>query len=357
MIYKLENKDCIEFLKELPENFAHSIICDPPYEINMMGKKWDNSGIAYNEEVWKEALRVLKPGGHCLAFSHARTYHKIACAIENVGFNIRDQIMWVYAQGMPKSGTLKPCHEPIVVARKPFKGSAKNCFLANGIAQYNIEACRVTISDTKDLAEFENNHRVTERLPKELEGKSLGLFDGGWKQRVGKANIPTGRYPGNIITDGSEYIFSMFPDSKGQQGKITGEEPSSKTLNTFGEFNHRVPTDTRGDTGSAARFFNSCSFSEQDVELQNILFYKKARGKERGENNTHISVKPVSLMQHLIRLVTPKGGIVVDMFMGSGSTGVASVRENINFYGTDNDIDSYNISINRMEKEYANIFQ
>lgn len=341
--------DCRELITTLADNSVHSIITDPPYEICMMGRSWDKTGIAYDISLWKECLRVLKPGGHLLSFSHSRTYHMMTCAIEDAGFEIRDQIMWVYAQGMPKSGTLKPCHEPICVARKQFKGSAKARMEQDGIGSYNIERCRVPVINEQDLADFENNHRVTERLPADRAGESLGLFEGGWKQRVGEAVIPQGRYPGNIITDGSECVCDLFPDSKGQQGNVTGNEPSAKTLNTFGEFLSRTPSSARGDVGSAARFFNTCEFSAEDYEIaERVLFYKKARGKEKGDGNNHISVKPTSLMRHLIRLVTPVGGTTLDIFMGSGSTGVAAKEEGMSFTGFENELESFNIAQRRI---------
>jgi len=346
---KLLLGNCKDLLKELPDNSVHSVITDSPYELNMMGRAWDNTGIAYDVELWKECLRVLKPGGHLLSFSASRTYHRITCAIEDAGFQIRDQIIWAYAQGMPKSGTLKPCHEPICVARKPFKGNAKAMMELEGIGSYNIESCRVPVTDPQDLADFENNHRVTERIPLDRKDSSLNLFEGGWKQIVGEAHIPEGRYPGNLVTDGSECVQAMFPQSKGQQGKITGMEPSEKTLKTFGEFSGRSPSTPRGDTGSAARFFTKCEFTDEDYEIQEqLLFYKKPTKKEKGEYNTHISVKPVSLMQHLIRLVTPIGGVVLDPFMGSGTTGVAARLEGMAFIGMEMEQESFEIAQRRI---------
>lgn len=310
----LRQGDCRELIKPLADNSVHSIVTDPPYEIGMMGRSWDKTGIAYDVNLWKECLRVLKPGGHLLSFSHSRTYHRMTCAIEDAGFEIRDQIMWIYAQGMPKSGTLKPCHEPICVARKPFKGSAKSCMEEDGIGSYNIEQCRVPVTNEQDLADFESNHRVTERLPEDRAGESLGLFEGGWKQRVGEAVIPQGRYPGNIITDGSECVKGLF--------------------NTYDE--------------DGSRFFTACEFSEEDYEIaERVLFYKKARGKEKGEDNKHISVKPVSLMRHLIRLITPVGGTTLDIFMGSGSTGVAAKEEGVSFIGFEKEDESFNTAVRR----------
>lgn len=658
----LRQGDCRELIKTLEDNSVHSIITDGPYELNMMGRDWDNTGIAYDINLWKECLRVLKPGGHLLSFSHSRTYHRMTCAIEDAGFEIRDQIMWVYAcysedtecftdsgwkkysdivvgvdkvlqwehttgeftwytpeqvftydtpdemvhfqnrhtdqlltknhrcyakvrtharnpaptgytvfeakdmkrrwmkdfpvagnlmggkhvgdaylvgwwatdawvhgdkkacmfsqakshtlvklrdalrnadchyseylkerkrfnpnhndeisfyvtgnladflltnwptrtlgyevlgwdresrhnlleglldgdgsrpekqhgetfwslkhdkldlvsaiccslgirnyvdykkgcvylnrktattqlqnkhvtevvkgrgkvvwclktetgaflvrrngkpfisgnSGMPKSGGLKPCHEPICVARKPFKGSAKSRMEEDGIGSYNIEQCRVPVTNEQDLADFENNHRVTERLPEDRAGESLGLFEGGWKQRVGEAIIPQGRYPGNIITDGSACVRELFPDSKGQCGAV---KQGAGRSGYMGSWPNNNETPVRGDAGSAARFFNSCELTEEDCEIAEcVMFYKKARGKEKGEGNNHISVKPVSLMRHLIRLVTPVGGTTLDIFMGSGSTGVAAKEEGVSFIGFEMEDDSFNTAVSR----------
>lgn len=137
------NMDCIEGMRLFPDGYFDSIVTDPPYELGFMGKSWDASGIAYSVEMWREALRVLKPGGHLLAFSGSRTYHRMVCAIEDAGFEIRDQIMWVYGSGMPKAKTqLRGCHEPIAVCRKKFAGSERARMEADGVGGLNIEACR-----------------------------------------------------------------------------------------------------------------------------------------------------------------------------------------------------------------------
>ena len=352
MLIKLGN--CKDLLKDLPDNSVHAVITDSPYELAMMGRSWDNTGIAYDKEMWAECLRVLKPGGHLMSFSHARTYHRIACAIEDSGFYLRDQIMWVYAQGMPKSGGLKPCHEPICVARKPFKGSAANLMRVDGIGSFYIEENRVPVTNPQDLADFENNHRVTERLPLDRKDSSLGLFEGGWKQMVGEAHIPEGRYPGNLVTDGSEVVREVFPDSNGQQGDLAA---GSKSRDGFmgdwpANFAHKARIES---DKNASRFFTKCEFTDEDYEIQErLLFYKKPTKKEKGEYNTHISVKPVSLMQHLIRLVTPKGGTVLDPFMGSGTTGVAAKKEGMNFIGFEMEQESFDIAIRRIQESQAN---
>jgi site-specific DNA-methyltransferase (adenine-specific) len=353
----------------LDEASIDAIVTDPPYELGFMGKSWDSTGIANSVAMWREALRVLKPGGHLLAFSGTRTYHRMACAIEDAGFEIRDQIGWAYATGFPKSldvskaidkaagaerevigydaaaaakrtpaigtaaygdykgqsgditapateaarqwqgwGTaLKPAWEPIVVARKPLIGTVAANVLEHGTGALNIDGCRVgtTVETWPTSRSFRS-------------GISSGYTEGidkGATQSTGDA--PAGRWPANIIHDGSDEVLALFPQSGGQRGAVSGDEPSSKTTNTFGEFAGRTPSEPRGDQGSAARFF----------------YVAKASKSDRGEGNNHPTVKPTDLMRYLCRLVTPPGGLVLDPFTGSGSTGKAAKREGFRFIG------------------------
>jgi DNA modification methylase len=365
--------DCREVLKTLPDASVDSVVTDPPYELGFMGKAWDASGVAYDVNVWRECLRVLKPGGHLLAFGGSRTYHRLACAVEDAGFEIRDQIMWVYASGFPKSldvskamdkaagarghdstrfnavgqqgerttggdrfrsdhpdyvkpqgitddarqwqgwGTaLKPAHEPIVVARKPLIGTVAENVLAFGTGAINVDGCRVGID---------------EQLPSYTPSQSglgrKGIY--GASTREQGANSPTryndgGRWPANLIHDGSDEVLAAFPHAKGQQGAVTGDEPSGKTDAIYGAFNGRSASAPRGDTGSAARFFYTAKADATDRS-------------EGAEGNAHPTVKPTDLMRYLVRLVTPPGGIVLDPFMGSGSTGKAAGLERFEFIG------------------------
>lgn len=366
--------DCIATMRSMPAESVDSIVTDPPYELGFMGKTWDASGIAYNVEMWREALRVLKPGGHLLAFSGSRTYHRMVVAIEDAGFEVRDQIMWVYGSGFPKSldvskaidkaagaerevvgertffgkaaqdwkdkggdnfnvggpssagltktvgitapatdaarqwqgwGTaLKPAHEPICVARKPLVGTVAANVLAHGTGAINVDGCRVGT---------EGGTRLTQ-----ITKKGDGIYEGGVNTGAFGDVVPgLGRWPANLIHDGSDEVLAAFPQAKGQQGALTGAEPSSKTANAFGEFAGRSPSEPRSDTGSAARFF----------------YCAKASKSDRGEGNVHPTVKPTDLMRYLCRLVTPPGGLVLDPFTGSGSTGKAAVLEGFRFVG------------------------
>jgi site-specific DNA-methyltransferase (adenine-specific) len=361
---KLLLGDCLDKLKELEDNSVDSVVTDPPYEIGFMGKSWDDSGIANNPELWKEVLRVLKPGGHLLSFSHSRTYHRQAVAVEDAGFEIRDQIMWVYGSGFPKSmnigiqvdkklgnqretvgekvrgdvekakengagyladpanrnntkqfgygthtitkgnsdwegwGTaLKPAHEPIVLARKPLseKTVADNV-LEWGTGGINIDGCRI---EGKPRTSHKDGNKVGNYQSEKKYGQ---IADGA------VCDGAEGRFPANIIFD--EEAGKMLPDA-GQGGY--GEETTS----------------------SASRFF----------------YCPKTSKSDRSEGNNHPTVKPTDLMAYLIRLVTPKGGIVLDPFMGSGSTGKAAVREGMEFIGIERENEYFEIAKSRIEYE------
>lgn len=268
--------DCREAMRSLGEASIDAIITDPPYELGFMGKKWDASGVAYDVTVWEQALRVLKPGGHLLAFGGTRTYHRMTVAIEDAGFEIRDCLQWLYGSGFPKSlnvgnttgcdewdgwGTaLKPANEPIVLARKPLVGTVAENVLQHGVGGLNINGCRIG----------------TEVLPEQRAGEAkLGTFD--------RTDMVTpervGRWPSNVLLD----------------------EAAAEHLD------------------------------QQEPEVSRFFYVAKPAKAERnnGATNQHPTVKPVTLMQYLIRLVTPPGGIILDPFAGSGTTGVAALHEDV----------------------------
>jgi len=399
-------------MKTLADNSVDSIVTDPPYELGFMGKSWDNSGIANNVEMWAEALRVLKPGGHLLAFSGSRTYHRMVCAIEDAGFEIRDQIMWVYGSGFPKSldvskaidkkagvqreivssyethdirnaglmdkkggvtvnktapntdsakqwdgwGTaLKPAHEPIVMARKPVVGTIANNVLTYGVGGLNIDGSRVATDD-----KWESTGKQSK--PSQV---LQGGIDGSLNVSISTTH-PKGRWPANFIHDNSDEVVALFPDVKGKTGM--NQQASSRGLYEGGEsFGDTKINDGITDTGSAARFFYCAKASKRDRNEGLDGFDTKekryratangtgatSKGMERFTTqpvpNHHPTVKPTSLMQYLVRLVTPKDGVVLDPFMGSGSTGKACVYEGFNFIGIDQDLDYVNIAKARIE--------
>lgn len=261
--------DCLDVLRTIEANSIDSIVTDPPYGLAFMGKRWDYD--VPSVEIWAECLRVLRPGGHLLAFAGTRTQHRMCVRIEDAGFEIRDMIAWVYGSGFPKShnlkddwqgwGTaLKPALEPITVARKPLDGTVAHNVTTWGTGAINVDGCRVSGEKpqvTRSASIFQKHH----------DGRLSG-------------DPSEGRWPANLIHDGSDEAVGLFP----------------------------------GDEG---RFF----------------YCAKASKRDRDEGNNHPTVKPTELMRYLCRLVTPPGGIVLDPFMGSGSTGKAATLEGFSFFG------------------------
>ena len=358
--------DCRDELELLPDNSIDSIVTDPPYELGFMGKSWDASGIAYDQRVWVQCLRVLKPGGHMLAFSGSRTYHRMVCAIEDAGFQIRDQIMWVYGSGFPKShsigkaidkvggieaqqwdgwGTaLKPAHEPIVMARKPIEGTVANNVLTHGVGGINIDGCRVGRVDGDDSSA--GNRTATFGTQETMSG---GDGSGGWSQNE------QGRFPANFIHYGSDEVLQLFPDSKGAFAPVKSGH-SGKSNGIYNDYAQRGDDGATfyNDSGSAARFFYCAKANKQDrnegldpdlFPLQNYTDANKMGGagdtmltgsgnpRDGRKHNHHPTVKPTDLMRYLCRLITPPNGVILDPFTGSGSTGKAAVLEGFNFIG------------------------
>jgi DNA modification methylase len=402
--------NCIDLMSELPDNSIDAVVTDPPYELGFMGKSWDASGIAYNTEVWKQCLRILKPGGHLLAFGGSRTYHRLACAIEDAGFEIRDQIMWVYGSGFPKSmnigkaidkaagvsrkvvgvgtsgknrnvlnaanypdtfggdyeiteaatqeakqwegwGTaLKPAHEPIVVARKAVDGTIAQNVMTWGTGAINIDECRVAFASEadKDESTTKNQHENFGTAPM-TNNTTYGDYS-----MVKPTNYnPPGRWPANFIHDGSDEVLDLFPNSKG------GAYPSKRGQAVATSFASGQETEggfrKMGDDGSAARFFYCAkpSTAERNAGLDGLQ-KKKAdtrsdvaagmwKDKNAAHQNHHPTVKPITLMRYLVKMVVPPNGVVLDPFLGSGTTGVAAIQENIDWIGFE------------MNPEYADI--
>ena len=352
--------DCRDIMEgKLPDNWVDSIVTDPPYELGFMGKGWDASGIAYNVEVWENAYRILKPGGHLLAFGGTRTWHRLAVAIEDAGFEVRDSIAWMYGSGFPKShdvskaidkaagaerevvgkrdtytgadkhantfmasprlmpitapatpaaqqwqgwGTaLKPAFEPIVVARKPLIGTVAENVLAHGTGALNIDGCRIDMGAEYDAEKVQRQQN------------SAGAIDGafGAAALIGK-EIPTyngkGRWPANVILDESQ-AAELDRQSGVTTAGAAGKKGSGGFVNGYdGEYD--VPY---GDTGGASRFFYTAKANSAE--------------RPRVDDVAHPTVKPLELMRYLVRLVTPPGGTVLEPFGGSGTTIEACVIE------------------------------
>ena len=366
---ELHNGNCRDVMSTLEASSVDAIVTDPPYGIGFMEKGWDH-GVP-GVEFWREALRVAKPGAHLLAFGGTRTFHRLVCAIEDAGWEIRDTIMWVYGQGMPKSlnvakaidakiqtggsapsnirrrdmgeayrphrlagtpgfgtsrgaaggakdrdrdddepisplvteearywdgwGTaLKPAYEPIVVARKPLCGTIAETVLKHGTGGINIDGCRVPHGDDVDLSMVQR------------QGAQSAIYVGGAKPGdVIAMYKPGGRWPANVIHDGSDEVLASFPEIEG--GRV-----------------------------SAARFFYCAKPSKKDRD-------------DGFEDNNHPTVKPTELMRYLCRLVTPSAGVVLDPFCGSGSTGRGAILEGMSFIGIDLDAAYLEIARGRIE--------
>lgn len=335
------NGDCLEELGKLDENSIDVIVTDPPYELNFMGKGWDNAGVSFNIETWGKCLRVLKPGGYLLAFGGTRTYHRIACAIEDAGFEIRDCIMWLYGSGFPKSlniglaidkklgnenitrgikeaqnewqgwGTaLKPSYEPIIVARKPFKGSLVDNVMKYGVGGLNIDECRV---GDEERTQFSGR------------SQSKSTVYNSFNQDNAHYETVQGRFPANTILDteeGEEWRRYFYCAKASKKDRDEGLEEFEKDITDDGR---NKPIDNPYLRGKTMR------------------------------HNTHPTVKPTSLMQYLIRLVAPKGATILDPFMGSGSTGKAVMYENkernadYKFIGIEKDAEYCKIAEARIE--------
>lgn len=334
--------DCLEVMRGMESGSVDAIVTDPPYGLSFMGKKWDYD--VPSEAIWRECLRLLKPGGHLLAFAGTRTQHRMAVRIEDAGFEIRDMIAWVYGSGFPKShngewgGTaLKPALEPITVARKPLQGTVAQTYAAHGTGSLNIDGCRVDMGDEQPMG---SGCRESWR---ELEGRSDRQLGNG-----GNITPAAGRWPANLIHDGSPEVLALFPDAKGAQAPVSDAQRSR--ANTYGAVSDNNKTHApRGDTGTAARFFYCAKASRKDRneglgaggppavgQFADMREREDADWAARNPNH-HPTVKPTDLMRYLCRLVTPAGGTVLDPFMGSGSTGKAAVLEGFGFIGIELD--------------------
>jgi DNA modification methylase len=343
--------DCRQVMLTIPDASVDSIVTDPPYELGFMGKGWDRSGVANDIEVWKHALRILKPGGHLLAFSGSRTYHRMACAIEGAGFEIRDQIMWLYGSGFPKSknigggrGTaLKPAHEPLVLARKPLVGTVAGNVLEFGTGALNIDACRI-----------EGRERMEYGLATARRSK-VSVY--GEPSESADFDASKGRWPANVIHDGSDEVEAAFA-AFGTKTTGGGRRNGAKAKGIYGVYAAAHPPRIfDADAGSASRFFYCAKARKADRDDGlNELPERNVHGpsgdgrcwdipgsKSTPRRNHHPTVKPTALMRYLCRLITPPGGTVFDPFMGSGSTGRGAVLEGFRFIGIE------------MSEEYADM--
>lgn len=338
MTYKIYNNNCIDIMKKLPENSIDAIVTDPPYGLSFMGKKWDYD--VPSVEIWKECLRILKPGGYLLTFAGTRTQHRMAVRIEDAGFQIRDMIAWVYGTGFPKSlditkalnktidessenakqwegwGTaLKPALEPITIARKPLseKTVAENC-LKWGTGGINIDACRVGHDDTRS----------------KTSGASRRNSEHKWGLKAGViAGSENGRFPTNFISDGSDEVFACLPE---QAKRFFYVAKSSNTERDLG----------------CEELIKKEQAGSYQFRIDGSLDDKKTEGRA----NTHPTVKPVALMEYLIKLVSRENALIFDPFLGSGTTGIAALNLGRRFIGTEMSANYFEICKARLD--YAN---
>lgn len=347
--YRLICGDARAVLRALPSWSVDAFVGDPPYELGFMGKAWDASGVAYDVALWREVFRVLKPGGHLLSFGGSRTYHRMACAVEDAGFEIRDQIQWLYGSGFPKShnlegehegwGTaLKPAHEPIVLARRPLTGTIEENMSARGVGGLHIEAARVPLAHGDPL------HAGVAH-----DGQSIdtGGADTRWGFKAVDRAAGVDRWPANVVHDGSAEVLECLPKTK--SGTFNGKRSADKFRNTFGKFAGTVEGEGSyvANEGSAARFFYCAKASKRDREEGcegldlaqyshdgRVVPIENAYQRNKSvSHNPHPTVKPTELMRWLVRMVTPVGGLVLDAFAGSGSTGKACALEGMRFLG------------------------
>lgn len=387
--------DCREVLPRLQAEQFHAVVTDPPYELKFMNKGWDGSGVAYDVRTWEAVLRVALPGAHLLSFGGSRTYHRMACAIEDAEWEIRDCVMWLYFNGYPKSmdigkaidkklgakrqqirtpmspnsnvmmdkigatrpwkeaakvagyhehdddepvteaakewhgwgTTLKPAYEPVVLARKALSGTAAECVMEHGAGGLNIDACRVGTTG-QDVT------RVIES--KESSGSGVYNFN---RANQGSESMSggftktqkDGRWPANLIHDGSDEVVGMFPQVSSSRGtSALPKKPGDSLGEDHGNSDHEPTTRGYDDDGSAARFFYSPKADDSD----------RPHGKGAV---VHPTVKPLDLMRYLVRLTCVRGGRVLDPFMGSGSTLCAAVLEGMYCVGVE------------LSQEYADI--
>lgn len=324
--------DCCAVLATMPENSVDSVVTDPPYELAFMGKRWDATGVAFRVETWAQIYRVLKPGGHLITCGGTRTYHRLACAIEDAGFEIRDSLMWIYGTGFPKSHDVSKGIDKAAGAERevvgPGQWTGRGAISANGSNEgwkrpaHEAHTDRYETAPTTDAARqwegwgtalkpaFEPIVLARKPLSESTVAANV-LRWGTGAINIKACRVPHGRWPANVCHDGSEEVVELFPDGL-KSGNLRGEtvNADNQIYGKAGSTLNRKLMVRAGDSGSAARFF-----------------YSAKAGKADRAGSKHPTVKPVALMRWLARLITPPGGVVLDPFAGSGTTGAAAMAE------------------------------
>jgi DNA modification methylase len=365
--YTLHHGRQEDILKDYPENHFHSCVTDPPYGLKFMGKKWDYSVPGVAE--WESVLRVMRPGAFLIAFGGTRTYHRLVCNVEDAGFEIRDMMAWLYGSGFPKShnitdelGTaLKPAIEPIVLARKPIDGTVQENYDRWGTGVLNIEACRIQLNgDYKSRP----NGRPSQ----------TGLDDR-YNSELANQQDDRGRWPANIQHDGSDEVMGVFPEQK--SGAMKKPYEYTNTGNSLGAPAGATRQIHEASEGSAARFFYCGKTSVADredgcdqIDKIAMAYGNQAQAQVKRGNLDHKgdsgmntvkmrgnhwpTVKPTNLMRYYLRLVTPKGGLFLDPYMGSGSTLKAGMHEFLNGVGIDKEVEALPIAEARIQHAIRN---
>lgn len=372
MYFNLFNGDCLDVLKTLPDNSIDSIVTDPPYGLSnqsqddiincltawladetythgssgFMGKKWDS--FVPSPTVWKECLRVLKHGGYIACFAGSRTQDLMGISLRLAGFEMRDVVMWVYGSGFPKgldiakgieklglkekakqwdgyNTNIKPAYEPIILARKPLDGTVVNNVLKHGVGGLNVDACRVGSEKRHNPSNFNQPNKTA--CAYMTQGRET-----------------QGRYPANLIHDGSEEATGGMPNTNARKASKSHTNKGKDTIIPIATFEtpHAYMAVNETEGGSASRYFYCAKASKADrdegleeFELKRNSNYNSIqRASEKSYyGNFHPTVKPTALMQYVTKLITPSNGKVLDPFMGSGSTGKACMLEGFNFTG------------------------
>jgi len=344
-------------LADMPADSIDACVTDCPYELSFMGKKWDGTGISFDPATWAAVFRVLKPGSHLLCFGGTRTVHRIACAIEDAGFEIRDQIAWMYGTGFPKSlnlpgglGTaLKPAMEPIVVARKPLIGTVAGNVQEYGTGALNVEGCRIGWQSDADRAA--GRPASSPRAHNGIDGVAFKIADRSHRDPAAEQSS-AGRWPANVILDPeAARLLDLQSGESGSAFRMTGADEGRADERSWRLKPTAGTVRAHGDSGGASRFFYVAKPDrrERDIGCESLPAKtgaeltgrkpgspgsKHARASQvGGGRNTHATVKPVDLMRYLCRLVCPPGGTVLDPFAGSGTTGIAAHLEGFGFIG------------------------
>ena len=409
----LYHGDCRKILTTI--SGASAIVTDPPYELGFMGKKWDSRGISFQVETWEIVRSACLPGASMLSFGGTRTQHRIACAIEDAGWELRDTLMWVYGTGFPKSlaigktmdklqgkerdwisinpdkasdeaerasegkcqsgrtthpditrgntvwegyGTaLKPAYEPIILAMNPLAGTFANNALKHGVAGLNIEECRIGIVGDR-------------RTPCGADGKVHRTTGNTYSEATSGEDfdVSKGRFPANFIHDVSQEVMELCPDRTGMSSGGSGRRDNSM----FGVGGISKPDHLRCDAGSAARFFYCAKASKaernrgcEELEVRDKSTLNEYAHPSEGrtasksgspQQNNHPTVKPLALMTYLVKLVKmPEYNLVIDPFCGSGTTLLACIRLGIPCIGIDDDEQSCKIAAHRCRQETIDI--